>query len=114
MAEGSGPAGDQVWSSVAPGGCRAGASRNRAEVLDWYRKLLAEQTNATVENVEVDRDAVVLRLSAPRQAEGARPAPPQRLYQVFTVDDAQVVEIRFYPDRASTLARPSTNSLRLA
>jgi hypothetical protein len=39
------------------------------------------------------------------QAEGARPAPPQQLYQVFTVDDAQIIDIRAYPDRASAVAR---------
>jgi hypothetical protein len=66
---------------------------------------VADGTIATVENVEVDRDAVVLRLSVARQAEGARPAAPQQLYQVFIVDDAQVVEIHGYPDRASARAR---------
>jgi hypothetical protein len=40
-----------------------------------------------------------------RQAEGARPAPPQRLYQVFTIDNAQIVDIRGYPDRNSALTR---------
>jgi hypothetical protein len=40
-----------------------------------------------------------------RQAEGARPAPPQHLCQVFTVGDAQVTEIRGYPDGASAVAR---------
>jgi ankyrin repeat protein len=82
-----------------------GLCGNRAEVLDWYRGLVADGTRADVESVEVDRNAVLLRLSAARQAEGARPAPPQRLYQVFTVEDGQVVEIRGYSDRASALAR---------
>ena len=60
---------------------------------------------ATVNSVEVDRDAVVLGLTLTRKAEGARPAPPQQLYQVFTVDDAQIVDIRGYPDRRSALTR---------
>jgi hypothetical protein len=50
------------------------------------------------------------RLSArpgrPRPAEGARPAPAERLYQVFKVDNGEVTEIRGYRDRASALARP--------
>jgi hypothetical protein len=58
-----------------------------------------------VQSVEVDRDAVVLGLSVALQAEGARPAPPQQLYQVFTVDGAQITDIRAYPDRASAVAR---------
>jgi len=82
-----------------------GLCQNRAQVLDWYRGLVAEGTVATVESIEVDRDAVVLGLSVARQAEGARQAPPQRLYQVFSVEDEEVVEIRGYPDRASALAR---------
>jgi hypothetical protein len=83
----------------------AGLCQNRAQVLDWYRGLVAQGTVATVENIEVDQDAVVLGLSVARQAEGARQAPPQRLYHVFFVEDDQIVEIRAYPDRTSALAR---------
>jgi hypothetical protein len=82
-----------------------GVCRNSAEVLDWYRGLLADGIRANVESMEVDGDAVVLGLSVARQAEGAMPAPPDHLYQVFTVEDAQVTEIHGYPDRASALAR---------
>ena len=82
-----------------------GVCTNRGEVLDWYRNLLADGVRSTVESVEVDGDAVVLGLGVARHAEGARPAPPERLYQVFTVENAQVVDIRVYPDRASALAR---------
>ena len=83
-----------------------GVCTNSSEVLDWYRSLLADGMMATVESVEVDRDAVVLALGVARQADGVRPAPPELLYQVFTVDDAQVIDIRVYPDRASALTRP--------
>lgn len=83
-----------------------GVCDNRAEVLDWCRGLLADGIKAAVESVEVDRDAVVLGLSVARQAEGARPAPPELLYQVLTVADAQVIDIHVYPDRASALTRP--------
>ena len=84
-----------------------GVCTNSGEVLDWYRSLLADGIRSTVESVEVDGDAVVLGLSVARQAEGARPAPPELLYQVFTVDNAQVIEIHVYPDRASALTRPT-------
>jgi len=82
-----------------------GICRNSEQVLDWYRGLLSDGTMATVHGVEVDRDAVLLELSVTLQAEGARPAPPQQVCQVFTVDGAQVTDIRAYPDRASALAR---------
>jgi hypothetical protein len=82
-----------------------GLCQDRSQVLDWYRGLVAEGTVASVQHVEVDRDAVILGLSVSRQAEGARQSQPQRLYQVFSVENEQVVEIRAYPDRAAALAR---------
>lgn len=81
-----------------------GLCRTSTQVLDWYRNALADGTKATVESVEINRDAVVLGLSLTRPTEGARPAPPHRLWQVFTVEDAQIVEIRGYGDRRSALA----------
>ena len=84
----------------------SGLCNTSAQVLDWYRQSLADGTRPTVESVEVDRDAVMLGITLSRPAEGARPAPAERLYQVFTVGNGEVVEIRGYPDRASALARP--------
>jgi ankyrin repeat protein len=83
----------------------SGQCSTSAEVLDWYRRLLADGTQATVDSVEVDRDAVVMGISVSGQAEGARPAPADRVFQVFTVDNDEIVEIRGYPDRPSALAR---------
>jgi hypothetical protein len=96
---------DLLGSLLHPEVHWTGVCINSAEVLDWYRGLLAEGTRAAVQSVEVDRDAVVLGLSLSRQAEGARPAPAQQLYQVFTIDDAQIIDIRGYPDRRSALTR---------
>jgi ankyrin repeat protein len=84
----------------------SGLCNTSAQVLDWYRQSLAGGTRPAVESVEVDRDAVVLGMTMSRPAEGARPAPAERLYQVFKVHDGEVIEIRGYPDRASALARP--------
>lgn len=75
------------------------------EVLDWYRRLVDAGTTATVHSVEVDGDSVVLGITVQRAAEGARPGPPERVYQVFTVAGADIVQIRGYPDRSSALAR---------
>jgi hypothetical protein len=84
-----------------------GYCTNKDQVLDWYRSLLAEGTQARVDSVEVDGDAVILGLSVSRSAEGARPAPAQRLYQVFTVSGDQIVDIDGYPDRAGARPRPT-------
>jgi ankyrin repeat protein len=86
----------------------SGECTNKDQVLDWYRALHAEGTAATVETVEVDRDAVLLGLAVTGPAQGARPADSQHLWQVFTVVDAQIVDIRGYADRASALARQAT------
>jgi ankyrin repeat protein len=97
---------DLLGSLLHPEVHWSGLCTNSVEVLDWYRALLAEGMFATVRTVEVDRDAVILGLEVAHQAVGARPVRPQKLHQVFTVEDAQVVEIRFYPDRSSALNRP--------
>ncbi len=96
---------DLLGSLLHPRARWTGLCEDRGQVLDWYRALLAEGTAATVRSVEVDRDAVVLGLAVTGRAVGARPAPPQQVYQAFTVEDAQIVEIRGYPDRDSVLAR---------
>jgi ankyrin repeat protein len=84
----------------------SGLCSSSAQVLDWYRHSLADGTRPTVESVAVDRDAVLLGVTLSRPAEGARPASAERLCQVFTVDNGEVIEIRGYPSRASALARP--------
>jgi hypothetical protein len=77
----------------------------RKEVLDWYRQVLTAGTTATVHSVEVDGDSVILGITMAGEATGARPGPPERVYQVYTVAAAEIVQIRGYPDRASALAR---------
>ena len=96
---------DLLGSLLHPEVRWTGLCKDRGQVLDWYRAVLAEGIEASVRSVEVDRDAVLLGLTVGRRAQGARPAPPQPLYQVFTVRDAQIVEIHGYPDRASALTR---------
>jgi ankyrin repeat protein len=96
---------DLLGSLLHPEVRWTGACTNKAQVVDWYRGLMAEGTVAAVESVEVDRDAVILGLSVTLPAEGARPAPPQKVYQVFTVAEAEIVDIRGYPDRTSALSR---------
>jgi ankyrin repeat protein/predicted Fe-Mo cluster-binding NifX family protein len=96
---------DLLGSLLHPDVTWTGLCHNKAQVIEWYRGFQAEGTVATVNSVEVDRDAVVLGLSVSRRAEGARPAPPQQLYQVATIEAGEIVDLRFYPDLASALAR---------
>jgi ketosteroid isomerase-like protein len=96
---------DLLGSLLHPEVRWTGLCKDRTQVLDWYRAVLAEGIEASVRSVEVDRDAVVLGLTVTRVARGARPAPPEPLYQVCTVHDGQIVEIRGYPDRDSALTR---------
>jgi ankyrin repeat protein len=83
----------------------SGQCSTSAEVLDWYQRLLTGGTRTTVESVEVHLDSVVIGITVAGQAEGTRPAPAERVFQVFTVDNDKIVEIRGYPDRPSALAR---------
>jgi ankyrin repeat protein len=78
---------------------------NSDEVLDWYRRLLTAGTRPAIHSVEVDGDAVVLGVTMTWSAEGTRPAPPERIYQVFTVAGTEIIQIHGYPDRPSALAR---------
>lgn len=103
---------DLLGSLLHPEVHWTGVCSNSARVIDWYRGALAEGTMPTVHSVEVDRDAVVLGLALARRAEGARPAPPQHLYQVFTIDGGQIVDIRGYPDRAGAVNRTRGNASR--
>jgi ankyrin repeat protein len=83
----------------------SGECSTSAQVLDWYRHLMADGTQAKVDSLEVDRDAVVMGISVAGQAEGARPVRAERVFQVFTIDNEEIVEIRVYPDRPNALAR---------
>jgi SnoaL-like domain len=84
----------------------SGQCSTSAEVLAWYRRLLADGMQASLESMEVDQDAVILCISVAGRAEGARPAPAERIFQVFTIDNNEIIEIRGYPDRRSAPARP--------
>lgn len=95
---------DLLASLLHPNVHWTGVCTNREQVLEWYRGLAAN-TLASIDGVEVDRDAVVVELTFGGRAEGARPAPGHHLFQVCTVADAQIIDIRGYPTRASALSR---------
>ena len=54
---------DLLGSLLHPDVRWTGLCKDRAQVLDWYRAVLAEGIEATVGSVEVDRDAVLLGLT---------------------------------------------------
>ncbi len=74
-----------------------GLCTNSTQVIDWYRRLIAEGAVPTVRGIEVDGDTVHMRLSVLRPAQGARPAP-QLVCQVFTIDDGRIIDIDGHPD----------------
>jgi hypothetical protein len=98
---------DLLGSLLHPDVRWTGLCDGKAQVLDWFRARLAEGTRVTVRSVEICPDAVVLGLTVVGRAEGARPAPPRRIHQVFIVDGAQIREIHGYSDRDSAVARAS-------
>jgi ankyrin repeat protein len=92
---------DLLGSLLHPEVRWTGLCHGKAQVLDWYRARLAEGTTVAVRSVETGPDAVEIGLTVTGRAEGARPAPPQQIYQVFVVEDAQITEIHGYDGSGS-------------
>jgi len=84
----------ELFASLLHPSVRWAPCGTRDEVLDRYRQLIEAGTSATVHSVKVEGDSVVLGITATWGSEGARPGPPERVYQVFTVAGAEIVEIR--------------------
>ena len=78
---------------------------NRADVLAWYGKLQSAGVDATVHEVMVEGDSIVVALTmtwpAAFMAEHHRPPV---VYQVFRVDGGKIADIRGYPERDEALA----------
>ncbi len=80
---------DVRWGG-GPAGCHS-----RAHVLEWYQLLRAQGVRATVEEMTVHGDTIILGLAVTHAGQTERPADPaDLLYQAFTVADDAVVEIR--------------------
>ncbi len=89
-----GPADEPEW------GCR-----NRGQVLSWYRAARERGVRATVEEVVVGDGCLLVGLTvATPPADGAEGATTAR-WQVLTVTDGQVSDIRGFDDRQSAAAR---------
>ena len=71
---------DLLGSLMHPEVHWTGVCSNSADVLDWYRCLVADGLRSTIESVEVDGDAVVLGSTSPVRPKG----PGRRLPNGFT------------------------------
>lgn len=89
-----------TWGT--PGGASP-ACRNRSQVLRWYAQGQADGRRARVLDVSVHRDKILVSMmvSDRHPADGDVDAPR---WQVLTVADGRVTDIRGHDDEASARA----------
>jgi len=85
------------------GGGLEGCS-DRAQVLARYQDQMRQGFRAEITATEVRGDAVVIGLAVARPADGARPCPPEVVYQVLRVREGMIVSITGAPDLAAARA----------
>src|SRR5207248_4719229 len=76
--------------------------RNRRQVLDWYRRGRAAGRHATVVDVTSHGDKILVALDVTGAASTSPPAVANR-WQVLTVVDGRVRDIRGYDDHPAAL-----------
>jgi ketosteroid isomerase-like protein len=84
----------------APGDPQPGC-RNRDQVLAWYRRGRDRGVRARVTETEVGGDCILVGLEV--GLEGGDDAPARR-WQVLTVRDGKIVDIRGFENRQTALA----------
>ncbi len=89
-----GPADEPEW------GCR-----NRRQVLTWYKAARDKGTTATVTEVLLGTDCILVGLSVsrPPAADELDAAAPR--WQVLAVKDGRIVDIAGFDDRSQAAAR---------
>jgi ketosteroid isomerase-like protein len=97
---------DVTWG--APGDPQP-ACRNRNQVIAWYEAGRDAGVRATVAEVEIHGDRIVVGLDVVGRADAGDEAPAQRRWQVLTVRAGRVVDIVGYDDRDEALARARVN-----
>jgi ketosteroid isomerase-like protein len=80
------------------------ACQNRDQVLAWYRRGRARGVRAKVTETEVGVDCILVGLEVGDEA--GDDSPVQR-WQVLTVRNGKIVDIRGFEDRQTALARIS-------
>jgi ankyrin repeat protein len=93
----------EVHWGGGPEGCT-----NRAQVLAWYQNELRRGARAQVTAAEVQSDAIVVGLAVARPAVGARPIPPDVIYQLLRVSDGLIVSITGFEDLSAARAAAAT------
>ena len=94
---------DARWG--APEGPQASDCRNRDQILAWWGRAQAAGARATVTEVITGPGTLLVGLQAVRPAvPGECPETGQR-WQVLTVRDDRITDIRGYEDRETTARR---------
>jgi len=89
-----GPPDDQV------SGCH-----NRDQVLAWYRQGRANGVRADVVETVVDRDRILVGLKVRQDSGGVDPSAEHDRWQLLTVVDGRIKDIRGFDDRDEAIER---------
>jgi ketosteroid isomerase-like protein len=83
----------------------APSCQNRDQVLAWYRRGRAAGVSASVFEVVVGQDALLIGLSVVGNAGAQEAGGSVERWQVLTVRDGRVVDIRGFEDRQGAAVR---------
>jgi hypothetical protein len=78
---------------------------SREEVLTWYRRAHAEGVRATVTETAVTHDKILVGLRVRDVAEVVDDIGEANRWQVLTIVDGKVLDIRGFDDREEALRR---------
>ncbi|MCU1489070.1 MAG: nuclear transport factor 2 family protein [Acidimicrobiaceae bacterium] len=92
---------DASWGPVDD---PASGCHTRDDVLVWYRQRRARGVRAHVDEVLTGNGSILVGLTIARPG-ADEVAGPERRWQVLTVRDGLVVDIRGYEDRSEAVAR---------
>jgi ketosteroid isomerase-like protein len=95
---------DVTWGAPddAGSGCR-----NREQVLTWYRRGRAEGVRADVTEAGVYGDKILVGLSVVNDRSPSEGGDATERWQILTIRDGLVTDIRGFEDRASAVSRLS-------
>ncbi|HZS13924.1 MAG TPA: nuclear transport factor 2 family protein [Candidatus Dormibacteraeota bacterium] len=92
---------DVRWGA---GGDPSPPCRNRRQVLDWYRRGRAAGRRGHVSDVRVHNDKILVSMKVTSGDAGDGAPEAEDRWQVLTVVDGRVVEIRGYDDESEAVA----------
>ena len=92
---------DVTWG--APG-ARTPSCRNRNQVLSWYRRSQEAGVRASVLDIEVIDDRLLVSLSVQGSGDAGERGGTALRFQVLTVRDGRIVDIVGFDDKADALA----------